>query len=99
MMPINKGRLIRHRKLRDEWGNTIEIKLWQVPASTDKPHGFKYSLVYIVDGARVIGYDNAERRSDHRHYGKREEPYHFVSLQQLLVDFRRDVDDYRRTLG
>ena len=59
----NKGRLIRHRKVVDEWGNILEIKLWQVPTSTDKPHGFKYALVYIVDGVRVIGYDNAERRA------------------------------------
>lgn len=94
MIPINKGRLIRHRKLTDGWG-----KLWQVPTSTDKPHGFKYSLVYIVDGQRVIGYDNGERRGDHRHYGTREEPYVFVSLRQLTGDFLRDVNDYRRRLA
>jgi hypothetical protein len=94
----NRGRLIRHRKVVDEWGNILEIKLWQVPTSTDKPHGFKYTLVYIVDGVRVIGYDNAERRGDHRHYGAREEAYAFVSLRQLIDDFRQDVADYRRRL-
>jgi len=58
----------------------VEIKLWQVPPTTDKPHGFKYSLVYIVAGERVIGYDNGERRGDHRHYGEREEAYAFTPL-------------------
>lgn len=58
----------------------MEIKLWQVPPTTDKPHGFKYSLVYIVAGERVIGYDNGERRGDHRHYGEREEAYAFTPL-------------------
>ena len=90
--------MLRHQKLVDEWGNTIEIKLWQVPPAIDKPHGFKYSLVYIVNGERVIGYDNGERRGDHRHYEAREEPYTFISPRQLVEDFRRDVDAYRRTL-
>jgi len=27
----------------------MEMKIWQVPVSKDKPHGFKYSLAYIVD--------------------------------------------------
>jgi Family of unknown function (DUF6516) len=97
-VPIKRSRLLRHQKLTDEWGNTIEIKLWQIPPAIDKPHGFKYSLVYIVDGVRVIGYDNGERRGDHRHYGAREEPYAFISPRQLVEDFRRDVDAYRRSL-
>ena len=32
--------------------------MWRVNPF-DKPHGYKYSLVYIVKGERVIGYDNA----------------------------------------
>ena len=95
---MKRGRLFLHDKITDEWGNTIEVKLWQVPPTVDKPHGFKYSLVYIVDGVRVIGYDNGERRGDHRHYGPREEPYIFISPRQLVEDFRHDVDAYRRRL-
>jgi len=59
--------IIRHDKVTNEQGNTVEIKLWKVPASLDKPKGYKYSLVYIVEGQRVIGYDNSERKGDHRH--------------------------------
>jgi hypothetical protein len=38
----------------------VEIKIWQVPKSKDKPHGVKYSIVYIKGGERILGYDNAE---------------------------------------
>jgi hypothetical protein len=43
-------------------GDIVEIKAWIVGRSKDKPHGFKYSLVFIRDGKRVIGYDNAESK-------------------------------------
>jgi hypothetical protein len=47
--------------------------------------------VYIKDGERVIGYDNAEGKGDHRHYCNNEEPYVFISLKQLINDFMADV--------
>jgi len=55
-----KAALIRHDKVTDELGNTVEIKLWKIPPTPDKPQGYKYSLAYIVAGERVIGYDNSE---------------------------------------
>lgn len=91
-----KTKLIRHDKLTDELGNTVEIKLWKVPPTADKPKGYKYSLVYIVKGERVIGYDNSERKGDHRHYGDRQEPYTFTTLRQLAYDFMFDVEKYKR---
>jgi hypothetical protein len=50
-----KAELIIHNKAIDEHGNTVEIKLWAVEKSSDKPHGYKYSLVYVADARRVIG--------------------------------------------
>lgn len=47
--------LIRHSRLKFADGGLIEVKLWGVPVSPDKPHGYKYSLVYIAEGRRVIG--------------------------------------------
>jgi len=91
-----RATLIRHEKVTDELGNTVEIKLWRIPVSSDKPHGFKYSLVYIVSGQRVIGYDNGEGKGDHRHYLDREEPYGFHSLRQLADDFLADVENFKR---
>jgi hypothetical protein len=93
-----KTALIRHDKVSDELGNTVEIKLWKVPRTPDKPRGYKYSLVYIVKGERVIGYDNSERKGDHRHYGSQEKPYTFTTLRQLADDFLSDVEFYKRNL-
>ncbi len=91
-----KTELIRHDKVTDKLGNTVEIKLWKIPPSPDKPMGYKYSLVYIVVGERVIGYDNSEQKGDHRHYGSREEPYTFTTLRQLADDFLADVEQFKR---
>ncbi len=84
-----------HRKVTDESGNTIEIKIWQLASTNvDKPHGYRYSLAYIVDGERVIGYDNGEGKGDHRHFRGEEEPYRFKSIERLFDDFYMDVRRY-----
>ena len=57
-----KGRLVLHEKITDDLGNTVEMKIWQVPDSADKPHGYKTPWSYIVGGDRVVGYDNAEEK-------------------------------------
>ena len=63
-----KASLIRHDKIIDELENIVEITLWQLPRRLkDKPHGYKYSLVYIADGQRIVGYDNAEGKGAHKH--------------------------------
>ena len=67
-----------------------------MPKTVDKPYGFKYSLVYIVNNKRIVGYDNAEGKGDHKHYKEREEPYLFVSLEKLAEDFYRDVENTKR---
>ena len=91
-----KAKLIKHDKITDEAGNTIEIKMWVVPKTADKPYGFKYSLVYIVNNKRIVGYDNAEGKGDHRHYKEGEEPYLFVSLEKLAEDFYTDVEQTKK---
>lgn len=87
-----KAKLIRHERVIDELGSTIEIKMWQLPRPTrDKLHSYKYSLVYILEGERVIGYDNAEGKGDHRHYRDREESYEFKDIDKLFEDFYKDI--------
>ncbi|MCX5804301.1 MAG: DUF6516 family protein [Proteobacteria bacterium] len=87
-----KTQLVFHQKVTNEKGGTVEVKIWELPqTSKDKPHGYRYSLVYILNGTRIIGYDNGERKGDHRHYGNREEPYRFISIERLFEDFYRDI--------
>ena len=81
--------LVLHGKITDEPGNTIEMRIWRVPISSHAP------LVYIVNGERVIGYDNAERRGDHRHIRGVETKYVFRSVRQLVRDFQIDVARYK----
>ena len=92
---MKKAKLVKHVKVREESGNIIEAKMWQVMPSADKPHGYKYSLAYIVNGKRVIGYDNGEGKGDHRHCGKKVEPYQFKDLRTLTKDFYKDIEKYK----
>jgi hypothetical protein len=91
-----RAKLILHEKNVDERNNIVEMKIWQLPQPTfDSPAGFKYSLVYIDHNVRVIGYDNAEGKGDHRHIKGREESYRFHSLRKLVADFFKDIDRYK----
>lgn len=92
-----KASLLRHTKVVDEAGNILEIRIWELPASIgNRPHRYKYSLAYIVGGIRVVGYDNAEDKGDHRHYGDSEEPYKFQGVDKLISDFYEDVRRSRK---
>jgi hypothetical protein len=88
--------LVLHDKVKDKYGGIVEVKIWSVPKTRDKAHGYKYSLVYIVKGKRIIGYDNAEGKGDHRHYYGKEMPYEFSSIKKLFEDFHRDLKEVRK---
>lgn len=90
------AQLLFHRKNIDSNGDIVEIKIWQVPESADKHHGLKYSLVYIKNGERIIGYDNAEVKGDHRHFGNKEYRYHFKDIDGLVKDFYEDIENIKR---
>ncbi|MBI5410728.1 MAG: hypothetical protein HZA21_01925 [Nitrospirae bacterium] len=72
-------------------GGLIEMKVYEVPRAPATPHGSKYSLAYVRDGRRVLGYDNHERKGDHRHVGRLMTPYRFISVGQLIDDFLEDL--------
>ncbi len=87
-----QAQLLYRNKRQLDSGALIEEVIWKLPKpQSDRPHGYKYRLVYVRDGKRVVGYDNERGKSDHRHYGSHAEPYHFTTLEQLLADFRTDV--------
>ncbi len=91
-----KVELIFHEKVVEPDSSIIEVKIWAVAPTTDRSHGYKYSMAYIKSGKRIVGYDNSEGKGDHRHYGDREEPYRFTGIDKLFEDFYRDV---RRVKG
>ena len=93
-MPIIKATLLAHRKERNEDGHITELKAWIVPKTENTPYGVKYSVVYIVNGVRIIGYDNERGKGDHRHFAGVERPYAFISMVQLVADFNTDVTRY-----
>ena len=90
-------RLLYHYKRIYDDGAILEARAWEL----DKPvigsaHRIKYRLFYGIPGRRLVGYDNERGKGDHRHVGRREEPYRFVSLERLLDDFFADVDALRK---
>lgn len=87
-----KARLIIRDRRVFEDGRLIEIVIWKTPVPVPPTgHGLKYRLFYGCKGERILGYDNERGKGDHRHYGDREEPYVFSTMEQLLDDFERDV--------
>ncbi len=78
-------------------GAIREMVLWKLPHWTAaRTHGFKYRLYYgSPDGRSVVRYDNETGKGDHRHVGGREERYYFRSVEALVSDFLRDVDQAR----
>jgi len=90
-----RARLVYHVKEYHIDGSVQEIKIWEVPKSKNRPHGLKYSFAYISGAERVIGYDNAEGKGDHRHYKGLEYPYKFQSLEKLWKDFKKDIQKFK----
>lgn len=90
-----KAELVYHEKKYFSDGSFQEIKIWKVSKSKDKLHGLKYSFAYIVNDKRVVGYDNAEGKGDHKHYKGKEYPYKFQSLEKLWNDFKKDIERYK----
>ena len=77
-------------------GAIREMVIWRVPEKdTERPHGLKYRLFYGYPDRCLVRYDNERSKGDHRHYGGREEPYAFVSVEQLIADFRIDIERLR----
>lgn len=69
-------------------GSILEVVVWKVPAPVPPTeHGYKYSAVYVVDGIRVVGFDNERDKGDHCHWDGVEVPCTFVSVDQLIDDF------------
>ena len=74
-------------------GGVVEMTVWSVPLPVPpSEHAFKYRLVFVRGGQRLVGYDNERGKGDHRHVGGREYKYRFTDIDTLVGDFQRDVE-------
>lgn len=79
-------------------GSIIEWVVWRVPEPVPPTdHGYKYRAVYVVDGVRVVGFDNERGKGDHCHLDGQEMPYEFRGVEELVEDFIRAVEARRST--
>lgn len=84
--------LVRNRIVYSEF-SFAELILWYLSVPVEgSTHCFKYRLAYIVDGICVVRYDNDGKKGDHRHFCEKEDTYIFVSPEQLVADFQRDIE-------
>ena len=97
IIPHMKAVLILHDKYTRPNGNVVEMKIWKVPIAKDKLHGYKYSLVYLAKDKRIIGYDNAEGKGNHRHFKGKETSYNFRGVTALINDFYADIEKFERS--
>jgi hypothetical protein len=44
-----KAKLVFHTKTV-KGDEIVEVKIWQMPKSVDRPHGIKFSMVYVKGG-------------------------------------------------
>ena len=91
-----KAKLVIRERIVFADGNLVEMVVWRVPRPVPPSrHSFKYRLVYIVAGKRMLGYDNERGKGDHRHIFGAEESIEFFSIDDLLKRFVAEVEAMR----
>jgi hypothetical protein len=95
-----KATLVIERRIVFGDRDFAEAVIWRVPEPVPPTHhGFKYRLVYIVDGRRVVGFDNERGRGDHRHHGEQISAYQFRDIDLLMADFAEAIEQWRAEDG
>ena len=83
--------------MRDD-GSIVEIVIWELPEPLPpSSHRYKYRLYFGMSGTTRIRYDNERGKGDHRHIGSEEFEYSFTSVEQLLGDFKADVERWEES--
>ena len=74
-------------------GGVVERVVWRVPRPVPPAaHAFKYRLVFVRGGERLVGYDNERGKGDHKHLLGQQMVYVFVDIDRLIADFLGDVE-------
>jgi uncharacterized protein DUF6516 len=92
MQYMDAVRLAHAKEVRDD-GSIVEVVIWELPEPLPpSTHRYKYRLYFGAGGVSRVRYDNERGKGDHRHIGAEEFDYVFTSVEQLLEDFRSDVE-------
>ena len=93
-----KAELLFRDKYVYKGGAIREMIIWRLPQTDpERPHGLKYRLFYGSSDNCFVRYDNERGKGDHRHFMELEEPYKWVSVEQLVADFKADIEELRGT--
>ena len=92
-------KFIEHRHA--EGDEVIQIRIFKFEPSQNQPEGYSYSLVYVKNGKRLVGYDNFEghtkgSNNHHKHINEKVIEYIFVDIWRLIEDFNQDVERVKR---
>ena len=76
------------------------MNIWAVPITPAYPEGEVYSLVYVSEGKRIIGYDNEHhgtgKSNHHKHLRNKIMPYPYKDMWAVISDFMDDVEKLRK---
>lgn len=89
-----------HKQI-EENGDIIQIRIFSVPCSEKNREGVSYTLVYIRNGERLMGFDNFEGhekdgKRHHKHIREQIIAYTFVDIWRLINDFNEEVEKIRK---
>ena len=84
--------LMNNRQVLEN-GLIIEVAVWSVPEKVlGSDHYFKYRLQCCYPEKTLVRYDNERGKGDHKHLLNQDDiPVDFVSIEQLMNDFAKDV--------
>lgn len=87
--------MARTKEVHDD-GAIVDVVVWRLPQPlAPSSHDFKYRVYYGRSGIDRVRYDNERGKGDHRHINGQELQYSFESIDKLLDDFERDIDEWR----
>ena len=82
-------------KLIHPSGDIEEQVIWSVPKSTENPDGIRYRLVYVRNQKVLVLYDNHHPKGHHKHIKNHELSYRYQGIEQLIIDFDKDVEEVK----
>jgi hypothetical protein len=89
-----KAKLLYKHKARIGARYIIELSLHQIPKSKRYTDGIKYRMnCYDEKTQFKMLMDNHHPKGHHIHIGKSQHAYEFISIDQLIDDFKKNVHE------